>query len=62
MEGQCARPLRLQHARTLLATPGPHTLRYGGNTSCIEVQLEGVGTLWSFSTWGLASHGSSGVN
>ena len=30
----------IRGCRGSLATPGPTTLRYGGNTSCIEVRLE----------------------
>ena len=26
--------------RGSLATPGPETLRYGGNTSCVEVRVD----------------------
>jgi phosphoribosyl 1,2-cyclic phosphodiesterase len=31
--------------RGSLATPGPDTIRYGGNTSCVEVRLESGDTL-----------------
>ena len=31
---------RIWGCRGSLATPGPETVRYGGNTSCIEVRLE----------------------
>ncbi|MGH2996465.1 MAG: MBL fold metallo-hydrolase [Gaiellaceae bacterium] len=31
---------RIWGARGSLATPGPETLRFGGNTSCVEVRLE----------------------
>lgn len=31
---------RIWGCRGSLATPGPETLRYGGNTSCVEVRLE----------------------
>jgi phosphoribosyl 1,2-cyclic phosphodiesterase len=31
---------RVWGCRGSLATPGPDTIRYGGNTSCVEVQLE----------------------
>lgn len=27
--------------RGSLPTPGPHTVRYGGNTSCVEVRIDG---------------------
>ena len=36
--------VRFFGTRGSIATPGPHTLRYGGNTSCIEVQSS-AGTL-----------------
>ena len=36
--------VRFFGTRGSIATPGPHTLRYGGNTSCIEVQSN-AGTL-----------------
>ena len=36
--------IRFFGTRGSIATPGPHTLRYGGNTSCIEVQSS-AGTL-----------------
>ena len=36
--------VRFFGTRGSIATPGPHTLRYGGNTSCIEVQTR-AGTL-----------------
>src|ERR1700722_3728000 len=36
--------VRFFGTRGSIATPGPHTLRYGGNTSCIEVQSR-AGTL-----------------
>ena len=36
--------VRFFGTRGSVATPGPHTLRYGGNTSCIEVQSS-AGTL-----------------
>ena len=36
--------VRFLGTRGSIATPGPHTLRYGGNTSCIEVQSS-AGTL-----------------
>ena len=32
--------LRVWGCRGSLATPGPHTLKYGGNTSCVEVRGE----------------------
>jgi phosphoribosyl 1,2-cyclic phosphodiesterase len=32
--------LKIWGCRGSLATPGPETVRYGGNTSCIEVMLE----------------------
>lgn len=35
---------RIWGARGSLASPGPDTVRYGGNTSCVEVEL-GDGTL-----------------
>jgi phosphoribosyl 1,2-cyclic phosphodiesterase len=31
---------RVWGCRGSLATPGPDTIRYGGNTSCVEVQLD----------------------
>ena len=31
---------RIWGCRGSLATPGPETLRYGGNTSCVEVRLD----------------------
>jgi phosphoribosyl 1,2-cyclic phosphodiesterase len=31
---------RIWGCRGSLATPGPETIRYGGNTSCVEVRLE----------------------
>lgn len=36
--------VRFFGTRGSIATPGPHTLRYGGNTSCVEV-LSNSGTL-----------------
>ena len=36
--------VRFFGTRGSIATPGPHTLRYGGNTSCIEVRSS-AGTL-----------------
>lgn len=33
--------LRCWGARGTIPSPGPHTLRYGGNTSCIEVRTAG---------------------
>ena len=30
--------VRFFGTRGSVATPGPHTLRYGGNTSCVEVR------------------------
>ena len=36
--------VRFFGTRGSIATPGPHTLRYGGNTSCTEVQSS-AGTL-----------------
>lgn len=36
--------VRFWGARGSLAKPGPSTLRYGGNTSCVEVQTA-AGTL-----------------
>jgi ribonuclease BN (tRNA processing enzyme)/CheY-like chemotaxis protein len=36
--------VRFFGTRGSIATPGPHTLRYGGNTSCVEVQST-AGTL-----------------
>src|SRR5438046_2289558 len=33
---------RIWGCRGSLATPGPETLRYGGNTSCLEVRLDGA--------------------
>ena len=33
---------RIWGCRGSLATPGPETLRYGGNTSCVEVRLNGA--------------------
>jgi phosphoribosyl 1,2-cyclic phosphodiesterase len=36
---------RVWGCRGSLAAPGPDTLRYGGNTSCVEVQLNGGSTL-----------------
>jgi len=33
---------RVWGCRGSLATPGPETLRYGGNTSCVEVRLDGT--------------------
>ena len=36
--------VRFFGTRGSVATPGPHTLRYGGNTSCTEVQSS-AGTL-----------------
>src|SRR5262245_9969293 len=36
--------VRFYGTRGSIATPGPHTLRYGGNTSCVEVQSN-AGTL-----------------
>ncbi|HMG28168.1 MAG TPA: MBL fold metallo-hydrolase [Acidimicrobiia bacterium] len=36
---------RVWGCRGSLAAPGPETLRYGGNTSCIEVGLDGGSTL-----------------
>ena len=36
--------VRFFGTRGSIATPGPHTLRYGGNTSCIEVESS-AGTL-----------------
>ena len=32
--------VRFWGTRGSIATPGPTTLRYGGNTSCVEVRLE----------------------
>jgi phosphoribosyl 1,2-cyclic phosphodiesterase len=32
---------RVWGCRGSLATPGPDTLRYGGNTSCVEVRVDG---------------------
>ncbi len=32
--------LKIWGCRGSVATPGPETVRYGGNTSCIEVMLE----------------------
>jgi phosphoribosyl 1,2-cyclic phosphodiesterase len=31
---------RIWGCRGSLASPGPHTVRYGGNTSCVEVRLD----------------------
>ena len=31
---------RIWGCRGSLATPGPETLKYGGNTSCLEVRLD----------------------
>ena len=36
--------VRFFGTRGSIATPGPHTLRYGGNTSCVEVRSD-AGTL-----------------
>jgi phosphoribosyl 1,2-cyclic phosphodiesterase len=36
---------RVWGCRGSLAAPGPETLRYGGNTSCVEVRLDGGSTL-----------------
>ena len=36
---------RVWGCRGSLAAPGPETLRYGGNTSCVEVALDGGSTL-----------------
>jgi phosphoribosyl 1,2-cyclic phosphodiesterase len=36
---------RVWGCRGSLAAPGPETLRYGGNTSCVEVGLDGGSTL-----------------
>jgi phosphoribosyl 1,2-cyclic phosphodiesterase len=36
---------RVWGCRGSLAAPGPETLRYGGNTSCIEVRLDGGSTI-----------------
>ena len=36
---------RVWGCRGSLAAPGPETLRYGGNTSCVEVRLDGGTTL-----------------
>jgi len=36
--------VRFFGTRGSIATPGPHTLRYGGNTSCVEVRSN-AGTL-----------------
>ena len=36
---------RVWGSRGSLAAPGPDTLRYGGNTSCVEVRLERGPTL-----------------
>jgi len=37
--------LKIWGCRGSVATPGPETVRYGGNTSCIEVRLEGESIL-----------------
>jgi phosphoribosyl 1,2-cyclic phosphodiesterase len=37
--------LKIWGCRGSVATPGPATVRYGGNTSCIEVQVDGESTL-----------------
>ncbi len=42
--GQPAMRIRFWGTRGSIPTPGPHTLRYGGNTSCVEVRSAG-GTL-----------------
>lgn len=36
---------RVWGCRGSLAAPGPDTVRYGGNTSCVEVRLDGGATL-----------------
>src|SRR5438067_1760990 len=36
--------VRFFGTRGSIATPGPHTLRYGGNTSCVEIRSN-AGTL-----------------
>lgn len=33
--------VRFWGTRGSIAAPGPHTIRYGGNTTCVEVLLEG---------------------
>jgi phosphoribosyl 1,2-cyclic phosphodiesterase len=37
--------LKIWGCRGSVATPGPETVRYGGNTSCIEVRLDGESIL-----------------
>jgi len=37
--------IRIWGTRGSIATPGPETVRYGGNTTCVEVRLSGGKTL-----------------
>src|SRR5581483_9873197 len=46
-EGLVCMKVRFWGTRGSIPTPGPSTLRYGGNTSCVEVRTEG-GTLLIF--------------
>lgn len=44
-------------ARGSLPAPGPHTIRYGGNTSCISISLDKSSTLVLDAGTGLAAMG-----
>src|SRR5919206_3837223 len=37
--------LKIWGCRGSVPTPGPNTVRFGGNTSCVEVALDGGATL-----------------
>lgn len=51
---------RIWGCRGSIATPGPNTLRYGGNTSCVEVELpDGTSAILDAGT-GIRELGQSG--
>ncbi|MGH7863242.1 MAG: MBL fold metallo-hydrolase [Candidatus Dormibacteraceae bacterium] len=50
--------IRFWGTRGTRPTPGPKTLRYGGNTSCVEVRAQGGGLVIMDSGTGIAELGS----
>ena len=51
--------IRFWGTRGTRPTPGPKTLRYGGNTSCVEVRAQGGGLVIIDSGTGIAELGSA---
>ncbi len=50
--------IRIWGSRGSLATPGPETVRYGGNTSCVEVSLQDGTTIVLDAGTGIRALGS----